>query len=164
MFYNVAKASREKEKREAERLAQIGADDGRSSERGRSRQRNKSPGSRQSSAEMDPGLWGRSIHARSRSRSPAPPGTPRSVTQGSDTGEAQDEGDDDISYNDIYDDERGSSYGEEEEPNEFIYVPTCMLGAPLKDFDSGQENVSTHIFFFFLQFTISFFLMCKQMW
>ena len=31
---------------------------------------------------------------------------------------------------------------EEEELDEFIYVPQCMLGKPLKDFDSGQENVS----------------------
>ena len=32
----------------------------------------------------------------------------------------------------------------EEEPlDEFIYVPESMLGKPLKDFDSGQENVST---------------------
>ena len=32
----------------------------------------------------------------------------------------------------------------EEEPlEEYIYVPECMLGKPLKDFDSGQGNVST---------------------
>ena len=31
----------------------------------------------------------------------------------------------------------------EEEPlDEYIYVPECMLGKPLKDFDSGQDNVS----------------------
>ncbi len=31
---------------------------------------------------------------------------------------------------------------EEEELDEYIYVPQTMLGHPLKDFDSEQENVS----------------------
>lgn len=43
------------------------------------------------------------------------------------------------------DHEEGSAFDEaeeEEELCEYMYVPQSMLGRPLKDFDSGQENVS----------------------
>lgn len=40
--------------------------------------------------------------------------------------------------------EKEDSY--EEEQDDFIRVPSCMLGKPLKDFHSGQDNVSVLFF------------------
>lgn len=165
MFYNVAKASREKERRD-EQNSRAASEDGK--ERGRGRSRRGTPAdSRQSSSEMDPGLWGRNIHAnaRSRSRSPQPPSSPRSrvpsrapslhrnqpgvATAGSggvadnmDTHSHASLGKEVVEYgNDGYSDEYSEydDYGSDEEEN-FQYVPKCMMGVPLKDFDSGQEN------------------------
>ena len=44
---------------------------------------------------------------------------------------------------------------EQDDRDPFIYVPKCMLGQPLKDFDSGQENVSLteNVFLYFCIFT-----------
>ena len=91
-------------------------------------------------SEMEPGLWGRNIHkdSRARSRSPRPGSGSRSRSHhGHESGL-------DGEYFPDDDSRAGDDYGsdEDEEMDEYIHVPNCMLGQPLKDFDSGQENVS----------------------
>ncbi|XP_066927937.1 sodium channel protein 1 brain-like isoform X5 [Clytia hemisphaerica] len=87
--------------------------------------------------DMEPGLWGRTIHKdRARSKSPRPGSGSRSRSRGAR---------DSVLDGDYYPDDETISDGyrsdeSEEELDEYINVPNCMLGQPLKDFDSGQEN------------------------
>lgn len=137
MFYNVAKATKDREKEKY-------ADD----RKGRRHNRQRLI---ESEANMDPGLWGRNLHNRSRSKSPRPPnsrGASRSRSRarnGSFVDEGDETGRDDQEHIEDYDsaEEYGEGdYGESDEDDDFISVPKCMLGQPLKDADSGQDNVS----------------------
>ena len=44
--------------------------------------------------------------------------------------------------NDEYISDGYSSCEDDEDINDFIQVPKCMLGQPLKDYKTGQDNVS----------------------
>ncbi|XP_057317031.1 sodium channel protein 60E-like isoform X2 [Hydractinia symbiolongicarpus] len=135
MFYNVAKATKDREKEKY-------ADD----RKGRRHNRQRLI---ESEANMDPGLWGRNLHNRSRSKSPRPPdsrGASRSRSRarnGSFVDEGDETGRDDQEHIEDYDstEEYGEGdYGESDEDDDFMSVPKCMLGQPLKDADSGQDN------------------------
>ena len=123
MFYHVAKERKDKDEKKRHRAPR------------------HSPSSDiENLSEMEPGLWGRNIHkdSRARSRSPRPGSGSRSRSRhGHESGlDGEYFPDDDSQAGDVY----GSD--EDEEMDEYIHVPNCMLGQPLKDFDSGQENVS----------------------
>lgn len=109
-------------------------------------------------SDMEPGLWGQSINRdhRARSKSPRPHSASRSRSRVRDSGVEGREGEDPEQHyeNDSYRAEDGREGDDREcDDDDFIYVPKCMLGQPLKDFDSGQENVSVFVYkvsFFYL--------------
>lgn len=134
MFYHVAKGQKEKD------------------EKKRRTARNSSD--LENLSEMEPGLWGRNIHkdARARSRSPRPGSGSRSRSRGTTRDLALDGDypfpDDDFVNGGDYHSDR--EYDDEEDEEAYIHVPKSMLGQPLKDFDSGQENVSFFIYFYLM--------------
>ena len=125
MFYHVAKGQKDKDDKKR-------------------RERNRNSSDIENLSEMEPGLWGRTLQKdRARSRSPRPGSGSRShIRGGIDT--TLDFPDDESATGEGY---RSDDYYDEEELDEYIHVPNCMLGQPLKDFDSGQENVSLFLYF-----------------
>lgn len=130
MFYHVAKGQKDKDEKKKNRPP-----------------RHSTSSDIENFSEMEPGLWGRTIHKdRARSRSPRP-GSERSRSRGHQSGlDGEYFPDDDSAAGDDRSDD--NNY-DEEEMDEYIQVPNCMLGQPLKDFDSGQENVSIKLSCYF---------------
>lgn len=161
MFYNVAKATREKtrernaeERKRRQRIQQLQQvasllqqtkSELGNSEFDISKYTEKFLNDKEN---MEPGLFGRNFHSRSKSRSPRPPNRAASFLD-----DAEDVARNEYAHrfsrndynNDPYmdmDDATEDDLDEEDEEGNHIPVPKCMLGKPLKDFDSGQENVS----------------------
>ena len=131
MFYHVAKGQKDKDEKKRNRAP-----------------RHSTSSDIENLSEMEPGLWGRNIHkdSRARSRSPRPGSGSRSKSRhGHESVGLEGEyfPDDESAAGEGY--RSDDDYGDEE-MDEYIHVPNCMLGQPLKDFDSGQENVSENFF------------------
>jgi len=144
MFYHVSKGQKEKDDKKHRRER---------SHKQHSDLDNLSP-------DMEPGLFARSLHKdRARSRSPRP-GSGRSRSRARDSVLESEIGDykGDEYASDMY----PSDDDDDESIDDFIHVPKCMLGQPLKDYKSGQDNVSNLYVFLHLYNNVFVFLPLKR--
>lgn len=167
MFYNVAKATKDKEK---EKYADERKNQRRNNRPAQQqlRQKKLKEAEEEENADnfettdllhdegeeyndMEPGLFSRNFHSRSRSRSPRTHSRSRSrIRSGSfiDEDDPYNRGGSEYHERTSYHNDDGTSYhgdynsDDDDDVDDFIHVPKCMLGKPLKDFDSGQDNVS----------------------